>query len=43
MHSILPIFIPEEEGIKDISDYVKNKGILAAKKLLLKLIYGKRL
>jgi len=42
-YNILPIFIPEITGCKDISDFIKLKGLEKAKKLIIKLINERRL
>jgi hypothetical protein len=42
-YNILPIFIPEITGCKDISDFIKSKGLEKTKKLIIKLINERRL
>jgi hypothetical protein len=40
-YNILPIFIPEITGCKDISDFIKSNNLVKAKKLIIKLLNGK--
>lgn len=40
-YNILPIFIPENTGCKDISDFIKLNNLVKAKKLIIKLLNGK--
>ncbi len=40
-YNILPIFIPEITGCKDISDFIKLNNLVKAKKLIIKLLNGK--